>query len=114
LAEDKERKKALKREGRRLARERDAAEWDEHMVLEPTQLKALLDYLDEALGREPCDHTPRHTIAWADELGLDTTQVLDSVRHFGGSCDCEVLGNVDPESRVDSWPRYLELVGRDG
>jgi hypothetical protein len=114
LANEKERKKALKREARRQRREQEAAEWERHMMLEPDQLKALLDYLDERLGRRTCDHSLRLTRAWGERAGVDWAALERSVLHFGGGCDCEVLANVDPETRFETWPRYLEHVRGDG
>ena len=109
---DRERKRELKRRGKEVLRDRVNAEWDEHMVLEPAQLRALLDYVEDRLARDPCDHTLRFTGAWANTNGVDPDVLEASVRHFGGSCDCEVLANVDPETDVDGWPRYLETLDR--
>lgn len=109
---DKERKRELKRLGKELAGERANAEWDEHMVLEPRVLAALLNHLEERLSRDPCDHTLRFTRTWADVNGVDPDALERSVAHFGGGCDCEVLANVDPETDVDGWPRYTEALGR--
>jgi hypothetical protein len=105
-------KRELKRRGKALMRERADSEWDEHMVLEPEQLRALLDHLDERLTHELCDHTLRGTRAWAEANGVDADALESSVVHFGGGCDCEVLANVDPETDVDGWPRYSERLGR--
>ena len=108
---DRERKRELKRRGKALMRERAGAEWEEHMVLEPEQLRALLEHLDQRLTGEPCDHTFRGTRAWAEANGVETDALEESVAHFGGGCDCEVLANVDPETDVDGWPRYSERFG---
>lgn len=99
-------KKALRKAGRAEARARETAEWDEHMVLEPEELRALLRYLDAELGEVPCDHTLRLTLAWARTHDKDPDRLVPSLNHFGGGCDCEVLANVDPETRVDTWARY--------
>jgi hypothetical protein len=113
LADQRQRKKELKREARRLRREREAVEWEEHMVLQPGQLKDLLEFLDEQLGVEACDHSLRFTMRWAEAAGVDQDALEESVHHFGGGCDCEVLANVDPQTRVDTWPRYMEFVASD-
>ena len=86
-------------------------EWRERMVLEPEQLKALLDYLDERLPVDGCDHTLRLTRAWASAHAVDFDELVKSVEHFGGGCDCEVLANVDPQTQVDGWPSYLARFG---
>jgi hypothetical protein len=44
---DKQAKKELKRRARANRRTAAETEWQETMVLEPDQLKALLDHLDE-------------------------------------------------------------------
>ena len=98
--------KAQRKAGRAEARARESAEWDEHMVLEPEQLRALLSYLDANLADTPCEHTLRLTLAWARERGIDKDRLVPSLAHFGGGCDCEVLANVDPEARLDTWARY--------
>jgi hypothetical protein len=103
---EKERKRALKKKGRALMRERADAEWDKHMVLAPDQLAALLDYLDERLPEEGCDHTLRLTRGWAEANGVGADELETSVLHFGGGCDCEVLSNVDPETGIEGWSRY--------
>jgi hypothetical protein len=104
-------KRARRQRAKAAMRERVTAEWDEHMILEPAQLKELLDHLDESLTHLDCDHSLRLTRAWAAENGIDEDALAESLFHFGGGCDCEVLANVDPQTQVDGWPRYLELYG---
>ena len=99
-------KKAQRKAERAETRARESAEWDEHMVLEPHDLRALLNNLDAELRDAPCEHTYRLTKAWAKTRNVDWERLEPSLRHFGGSCDCQVLANVDPESRVDTWARY--------
>jgi hypothetical protein len=81
------------------------------MILEPEELKALLDHLDERLPHSGCDHTLRLTCRWAADQRIDGERLAESLLHFGGECDCEVLANVDPETHVDGWPSYLERFG---
>jgi hypothetical protein len=107
----KQEKKALKRRARMDRRAAADAEWAEHMVLEPEQLKALLDHLDVELPKSPCDHTLRLTRGWAEANSVDADALAESLFHFGGGCDCEVLANVDPETQVDGWPVYVERFG---
>ena len=76
------------------ARRRDA------MLLDRAVLTDLLDHLDERLTDRPCDHTLRITRAWAVQHEIDETALAESLAHFGGYCDCEVLSNVDPEEIV--------------
>ena len=98
--------KASRKRERAETRASESAEWDEHMVLEPEELRALINHLDAELGDVPCEHTLRLTQAWAKTRGKDWEKLRPSLAHFGGGCDCEVLANVDPEARVDTWARY--------
>jgi hypothetical protein len=109
---DKAEKKALRAKAKAAMREQADSEWDEYMVLEPAQLKALLDHLDESFPRAGCDHTLRLTRAWALDHDVDPDTLEKSVAHFGGFCDCEVLANVDPDTQVDGWPRYMREVAQ--
>jgi hypothetical protein len=92
---DKRRKKEL----RQQYKEQERAEARRKMCLEPDQLRALLNYLDEQLFRMgvACDHTLSRTRIWAENEGLEPERVLESVRSFGGYCDCEVAYNVRPD-----------------
>jgi hypothetical protein len=92
---DKRRKKEL----RQQHKERERAEACRQMCLQPDQLRALLNYLEEQLFRVgvACDHTLSRTRTWAANQELDPERVLESVRAFGGYCDCEVALNVTPE-----------------
>ena len=92
---DKQRKKELRQQYKKQAQ---AEAWRQ-MCLQPDQLRALLSYLDEellGLGIA-CDHTLARTRMWAANEGLDSERVLESVRSFGGYCDCEVVYNVRPD-----------------
>jgi len=71
-----------------------AAKW-EALGLTPKTLAELGEHLDSALKQEVCDHSLRHTEAWLDSRGAQSTvKVLKSLRSLGGCCDCEVLWNV--------------------
>jgi uncharacterized protein DUF2695 len=92
--------------GHELSRRRDAPERNwiierERMPmavgLDGPHLKALLAYLDRALSIEPCDHTLRHSIAWAHEQGLDEKRFIEGLEAYGGFCDDEVILNLDPD-----------------
>ncbi|HEY7309795.1 MAG TPA: DUF2695 domain-containing protein [Gemmataceae bacterium] len=91
---DKRRKKEL----RQQYKDQEQAEARRRMCLQPDQLRALLNYLDEQLFQvgAPCDHTLSRTHTWAVNEGFDPERVLESVRSFGGYCDCEVAYNVRP------------------
>jgi hypothetical protein len=98
--------KAARKRDRAEDRARESAEWDEHMVLDPAQLRALLTHLDVTLRSVDCDHTFRLTKAWASDNGQGWARLEPSLTHFGGTCDCKVLENANPEARVDTWARY--------
>jgi hypothetical protein len=91
---DKRRKKEL----RQQYKKQEQVEACRQMCLQPDQLRALLDYLDEQMFQVgiACDHTLSRTRTWAANEGLDPERVLESVRSFGGYCDCEVAFNVRP------------------
>lgn len=98
--------KAARKRDRAESRARESAEWDEQMVLEPGELRALLAHLGAELPAAGCGHSLALTRAWAAAHGEDWARLQPSLAHFGGSCDCEVLANVDPATRVDTWARY--------
>lgn len=62
--------------------------------------EALLDYLDERLGGEECDNSLRMTKRWLAPEGHDVDEALQRYRDLGAGCDCEVLANLDPETRA--------------
>src|SRR5579864_7059473 len=92
---DRRRKKEL----RQQYKQREQVEARRQMCLDPDQLRALLNFLDEQLFHVgiACDHTLSRTRTWAAKEGLDPERVLESVRSFGGYCDCEVVMNVSPD-----------------
>jgi hypothetical protein len=63
------------------------------------ELKAMFDMLDVEFPRQGCDHTRRLTRAWLERRGHDVEKVFAWLDTQGGSCDCEILANV--EERVD-------------
>jgi hypothetical protein len=109
---DKGRKRELKRQAKARMAEQAETNWEESMLLEPEQLRALLDYLDRALAEEGCDHTLRLTGRWAAQKEIDTEALAGSLAEFGGGCDCEVLANVDPLTGLERWPAYERLFER--
>jgi hypothetical protein len=90
---DKERRKQLRdayKNAERAAREA-------LMTINYEQLEDLLDYLDEKLSGEPCDHTTRHSEHWAQSHGVEWPGLAEGLQEFGGYCDCEILMNVEPD-----------------
>jgi Protein of unknown function (DUF2695) len=105
---DKQEKKRLKQRARAEVKAATEAEWQERMVLDPDQLESLLKFLDKQLPESGCDHTLALTLDWASDRGVEPEALTESLAHFGGGCDCEVLANVDPRTQVGGWPSYLE------
>ena len=93
-AMDADRKRELKREFKGGQR----ADTGQAMVVAEAQLNDLLDYLDDHVSRNGCDHSLRLTQAWAAEHSVDSPALIASLAHFGGYCDCEVAANVDPDA----------------
>ncbi len=91
--------KRRKKELRQHYKQQERAVACRQMCLQPDQLHDLFNYLEEQLFRLgiACDHTLSRTRAWAASAGLDPERVLESVRAFGGYCDCEVAFNVTPD-----------------
>jgi Protein of unknown function (DUF2695) len=108
---DKPSKKELKRRARAQREAAAETEWREQMILQPEQLMALLDHLDQQLPGAGCDHTLRLTRRWATDHEIDGERLAESLSHFGGGCDCEVLANLDPETQVAGWPTYRARFG---
>jgi hypothetical protein len=93
-------RRALKRAFK--AAERLAAR--QKMILEERSLRLLLEQVEAAVQQAGCDHSLRATRAWAVEHNVDPDALAQSLRHFGGYCDCEVAANVDPSSIYDKHP----------
>lgn len=70
----------------------------EEMPLSLKDLGRLFDHLDVQLGIEGCDHTPRITSSFLASLNLNRDEILPWLLEQGGSCDCEILANVE-----ESW-----------
>lgn len=93
-----------KRELKKAYKQEEFASARQKMHLLPDQLRGLRKHLEASIGGMgiPCDHTLSRTTSWAKQEGLDVERVLESVREFGGYCDCEVLFNVTPDKL--GWP----------
>jgi Protein of unknown function (DUF2695) len=67
------------------------------MLLDEDTLEALLDFADARVRSEGCDETLRFTAEWAIDQDVPFEPLKESLGHFGGYCDCEVVLNVNPE-----------------
>ena len=67
------------------------------------QADSLYEAIFIALGEgfhpyvEICDHSLKHTEAWAERNGVEPAQLREWLHDNGGYCDCEVLFNVVPD-----------------
>lgn len=68
------------------------------LTIDQDQLEQLLDYVDERLGEQPCDHTARHAQRWAQSHRIEWETLAEGLLEFGGYCDCEIVMNVEPEA----------------
>ena len=74
--------------------EENEQEW-ESLGLDPQELRALGDYLDEQMRADPCDHGPRHARAWLSRHRPgNADRVLREFQARGGYCDCEIAMNI--------------------
>jgi hypothetical protein len=89
-ADEKQRRKALKQG----ARQQERDHLHRSLPLSPEALRGLFDHLDASLG-EGCDHTLRLSRAYLEQHGLPVDAILPWLVEHGGSCDCEVLANVE-------------------
>lgn len=88
--EEKQRRKEIKRR----FKQRERADFEAGLPLPKPQLRALFDYLDQALG-QGCDQTLRLTREFLRERGLPEEPTTSWLVAQGGGCDCEVLANVE-------------------
>jgi hypothetical protein len=63
--------------------------------LSEAALQQMFEMLGERLAKEDCDNTLRLTSAWLDARGYEEGPVLAWMKEHGGTCDCEVLFNVE-------------------
>ena len=74
--------------------EENEREW-KSLGLDPQELRALGDYLDERLRADPCDHSPQRARAWLlRHRPGDSDRVLREFQARGGYCDCEIAMNI--------------------
>jgi hypothetical protein len=90
---DRDRNKDLKRQ----FKQRERANAEARLPLSKPDLAALFDHLDEQVGKHGCDHTLRHTRAFLAARRMDEAAVVPWLHESGGTCDCEVLANVESE-----------------
>lgn len=67
--------------------------------LDEMQFKSLRNFLEgRSFGvRIACDHTHARTEEWAGRMGMDMEALVEALKFFGGTCDCQVLAKVTPD-----------------
>lgn len=78
--------------------QKQRAEAEARMPISKADLRALFDYLDDALPTHGCDRSLRLTTSFLQSRALNPASVLPWLGEYGGFCDCEVLANVE-----DAW-----------
>ena len=73
-------------------------------ILSPRQVTQLIDYVDEHVQADGCDHTTRYANRWAEEQRLPWQDLQDALDKASVFCDCEIVLNLDEEQ-----PLVLEL-----
>lgn len=67
--------------------------------LTEAQFRALRDFLEGRSFKVKiiCEHTHVRTEEWAGRMGLDMEALVEALKFFGGTCDCQVLTKVTPD-----------------
>jgi len=93
---DKAAKKKLLKDLKQKKRE----EFELSLPMPRALFEELFDYLDEDVSG--CDETPRVTIRFLEQKGIEAEPVLAWMREQGGYCDCEILANVQDKFHEDA------------
>lgn len=96
MPSDRDRRRRL-RDAYKAERRQEA--WDT-LGIDREQLDDLLAGVGESLADTGCDHTLRHSRAWADSRSIPWPALEAGLLAGGAGCDCEVLANVDPDEKV--------------
>ena len=88
---DKQRKKELLRQ----FQEQQNKELLAGLNTDISNIKELMDHLDEYLSEEGCDDTLKETEIFLKQNKIEIESTLNWLRAQGGYCDCEVLANVE-------------------
>ncbi|MCA1624420.1 MAG: DUF2695 domain-containing protein [Acidobacteria bacterium] len=60
-------------------------------------IEDLFDYLDRRLETVACTHDLKFTMQFLMERRLDMPKFMSWLNENGAYCDCEILGNVEPQ-----------------
>ncbi len=75
---------------------------DAVLPLDRSQLDALRRHVEALLAARGCDQTHRATDARAAGHGITLDRPREGLEEYGGSCDCEVVVNVEPAVVFDA------------
>jgi len=64
------------------------------LTLPKKQTASLIKYVESKLNTNPCDHSLRFAIEWANIEDYDIDDFIDILQNNGGYCDCEVVMNL--------------------
>ena len=70
---------------------------DSKEILSARQVIQLIDYVDEHVQSEGCDHTTRFASRWAEENHVPWQDLQDALDQASLFCDCEIVLNLDEE-----------------
>ena len=66
-------------------------------ILSSQQVSQLIDYVDEHVQSEGCDHTTLFASRWAEKNHLPWQDLQDAFDQASLFCDCEIVLNLDEE-----------------
>jgi hypothetical protein len=61
------------------------------------EIEDLFDYLDVRLSKTECEHDLKFTMQFLMESRLNMPKFMSWLNENGAYCDCEILGNVEPQ-----------------
>jgi hypothetical protein len=67
------------------------------MPIDQFQLESLIQWLDDEIAKNGCDHDLTLTKQWLQANNCPVHPTLMALLAHGGGCDCEVVLNVEPE-----------------
>lgn len=66
------------------------------LVLDRPQIEALLSFLELTVKQHGCDDSFKYTIEWAVQHHVDPRALVESLRGFDATCDCDVVRLIVP------------------
>lgn len=69
----------------------------ENLPAAKERIEDLFDYLDRRSEDESCTHDLKFTMQFLMENRLDMPKFMSWLNENGAYCDCEILGNVEPQ-----------------